>query len=309
MGDVMVGIIRHGWAAFQANRRLWLYMYLIKLGLALVVTLPVLVTVQSALDNTLYSSPLLKEWSLKVIGELIAQRPFVFGNSIIVLVVFTLLVLVIRQFLNGGIYRAYSSGRRVNRKEFFAAAGERFGVHLRITGLMAVAYLILLGVGIWFGSFIGHIISGAMPEAGGVVFAVWLSVIGLFLTPAIAFSDTLRAASVRSNGATVRPLLTEAFTFFRSHWVKLVGVYLLLFVPLVVIWVIVEKSALVVTGALANKVGVMAELLLFQVCSFLRTGQSLLFTASVASTYQPPTHGKLEGESAEVSGDRTSILP
>jgi len=305
----MVGIIRHGWAAFQTNRRLWLYLYLVKLGLALVITIPALVTVQSALDNTLYSSPLLKEWSLKVIGELIAQRPFVLGNSLIALVAFTLLAAIVRQFLNGGIYLAYSSGQRVNKKDFFAAAGERFSVHLRITGLMAIAYLICTGVGIWFGSFVGRIVVAAAPEAGGVGFAVWLSVIGLFLTPAIAFSDTLRAASVYSRGATVRQLLTEAFVFFRSNWVKLIGVYLLLFVPFAVIWVIVEKSALVVTGALANKVGVVAELLLFQVCAFMRSGQSLVFTASVASSYQPQLHANNESGSVEVSGDGTSVLP
>ncbi len=299
----MLGLIRQGWAVFWVNRRLWLYLYLTKLGLALVMTIPVLITVQSALDNTLYSAPLLKEWSLKVIGELIAQRPFVLGYSIIVLVIFSLAVLLVRQFLNGGIYRSYSSATRMTMREFFAAAGSRFGVHLRITGLMAIAYLVLFGVGLLFGSFIGRIVATAVPESGGLAFAAWLSAIGLFLVPAIAFSDTIRAASVRTDEVTVRPLISEAFAFFKAHWVQMAGAYLLLFVPFVVIWAIVEKSALIMTGGLENKIGVIVELVLFQICSVLRTGQSLLFTASVTAGYQQPIRTESASNLAEVPGD------
>ncbi|PWB75952.1 hypothetical protein C3F09_01445 [candidate division GN15 bacterium] len=299
----MRALIGHGWRAFYSNRKLWLYLYLVKLGLALVVTIPVLITVQSALENTLYSTPLLKEWSLKVIGELIFQRPFVLGYAVVATVIFALLVVLIRQFLNGGIYRAYASGARVTAREFFVAAGTRFGVHLRITGLMTIAYLLLLGIGIWFGSFAGRIITSTAPESGGVAFGVWLGVIGLFLTPAIAFSDTIRAASVRAGDTTLRPLMMEAFAFYRSRWVQLIGTYLLLFVPFVLLWALVEKSALLVTGALASKAGVFVELLLFQICSLLRTGQSLLFTASVANSYQSPVTLRSERVSGEVSGD------
>ena len=305
----MLGLIKNGWTALQVNRRLWLYVYLIKLGLALVVTIPALITLQSALDNTLYSTPLLKEWSLKVIGELIAQRPFVLGNSIIALIVFTVVAILVRQFLNGGIYKTYSSAHHVDKTEFFSAGVGQFSVHLRITGLMALGYLISFGVGVWFASFVGRIIAAAAPEAGGAAFAVWLGVIGLFLTPAIAFSDTLRAASVHADKVTMRPLLVDAFAFFRSRWVELVGVYLILFVPFLVIWAIVETSALLVTGALANKVGIVAELLLFQACSFLRTGQSLLFTASITNGYQRSVRTKQESVLQEVSGDGTSVLP
>ena len=142
-----------------------------------------------------------------------------------------------------------------------------------------------------------------------MAFAVTLGVIGLVMIPAVAFSDTLRSASVRTEGASLRPLLVEAFAFYRSHWVQLVGVYLALFVPFIVVWAMVEKSALLVTGALAHKTGVVAELVLFQLCSMMRTGQSLLFTASVAASYRLPIQAIPRVRATEVSGDGTTVLP
>jgi hypothetical protein len=57
--------------------------------------------------------------------------------------------------------------------------------------------------------------------------------------------------------------------------------YHLYFVPMVLLWLLIEKLALVVTAGLANMIGVFLELLLFQVCSLARTGHSLLFVATV----------------------------
>ena len=299
----MVRLVCQGFTSFRANQRLWLYLYLTKLGLALIVTIPVLIAAQSTLDNTLYSTPLLKEWSLKVIGELIAQRPFVLGNSLVAVMVFGFLALVIRQFLNGGVYLGYSKIQRISRREFFGASGEKFGTHLRITGVMAIFYLLFGGIGMWLGSITGVIVGQLMPKAGLLTVAVPVGVLGLVLIPAVAFSDMLRAVSVKSEGAPIRRLLVDAFTFYRLHWVKLVGTYVMLFCLFVVIWLIVERLALVATGGLQNKVGVVVELLLFQGCSFMRTGQSLLFTASVVYNYHESHRVTPEPRSVEVNVD------
>jgi len=216
----MVRLVCQGFTSFRANQRLWLYLYLTKLGLALIVTIPVLIAAQSTLDNTLYSTPLLKEWSLKVIGELIAQRPFVLGNSLVAVMVFGFLALVIRQFVNGGVYLGYSKIQRISRREFFGASGEKFGTHLRITGVMAIFYLLFGGIGMWLGSITGVIVGQLMPKAGLLTVAVPVGVLGLVLIPAVAFSDMLRAVSVKSEGAPIRRLLVDAFTFYRLHWVK-----------------------------------------------------------------------------------------
>lgn len=299
----MVRLVRQGLVAFRLNVQLWPFLYLTKLGLALVVSIPALVAAQSALDNTLYSAPLLKEWSLKVIGELIAQRPFVFGSAFIVLAVFSLFVLLIRQFLNGGIYMAYSRSRRITRTEFFAAAGEHFGNHLRITGIMVIVYLLAGGVGIWLGSAVGSVIGTIWPQADLLSLAVSLGVLGLVLTPAVAFSDSMRAVSVRSGAESTKTLLAGTFAFYRLHWVKMLALYVVLFGAFAIVWAIIEKAALVVTGGLENKIGIVIELLLFQLCSFLRTGQSLLFTASIVSGYQQSTPVMPEHRNVEVPVD------
>ena len=299
----MVRLVRQGLVAFRLNVQLWPYLYLTKFGLALLVSIPALVAAQSALDNTLYSAPLLKEWSLKVIGELIAQRPFVFGSAFIVLAIFSFLVLLIRQFLNGGIYLAYARGRRITRVEFFAAAGERFGTHLRITGIMVIVYLLAGGIGIWLGSAVGSAIGTIFPQADLLSLAVSLGVLGLVLTPVVAFSDSMRAVSVRSGTESTKTLLTDTFAFYRLHWVKMVALYVILFGVFAMVWAIIEKAALVVTGGLENKIGIVIELLLFQFCSFLRTGQSLVFTASVVSGYQQTNPVMPERYNVEVPVD------
>jgi len=47
-------------------------------------------------------------------------------------------------------------------------------------------------------------------------------------------------------------------------------------------WLLIEYLAVQTTRGLGNMFGVMLELILFQICSFLRTGQSLLVPATFA---------------------------
>lgn len=299
----MVQLLRQGLESLKANRRLWLYLFLTKLGLALVISVPALMAAQSALDNTLYSTPLLKEWSIKVLGELIAQRPFVFGGAFVVTLAFGLLALILRQFLNGGIYRAFSQSNRISRREFFAESGERFGTHIKITGTMAIFYLLSGGIGMWLGSMAGGIVENVAPNATPLNMIVPLGVTGLTLVPAVAFSDSMRAVSVQSGSASTRGLLVDAFAFYRRRWVQLVVAYIVLFLAFAVIWVAIEKLTLGVTGNIASKIGIVIEMLLFQACSFVRTGQSLWFTASVVRGYQDSRTKASEPKTVEVSVD------
>jgi hypothetical protein len=304
----MVSMMKSGWRRFTAARHLWIGLYLLKLALALVISLPALAVMQAQLDQSLYATPLLKSWSLAIVGELVRERHAVLGSLLTVLFFYTLLVLAIRQFLNGGIYSTYLSHSRLSRKEFFGRCGELFVRHVRVSGLMLIMYAILLGVGMLVASIVGGVLSGLIPDSSSLVIIVWLGIVFLFMVPGLAFSDVFRAAATLNSVESTRDTWKTAMVFFRLHWVQVVGTFLTMFVPFLVVWIVIEKLALVVTGGLGNKLGVLLELILFQSCSLIRTGQSLLVTATITDRYaRAAVNGPLL-PAGEVSVDGTPVL-
>jgi hypothetical protein len=304
----MVKMIKNGWKRFVAERQVWIGLYLLKLFLALVISLAALAVVQAQVDQSLYATPLLHSWSLAVIWELLQAKPAAFGSLLTVLLFYTILVMLIRQFLNGGIYSTYLGRYRLTRKEFFGRCGELFARHLKVSGLMLIMYAVLLGVGMLVASILGAVLSRLFPDAPGVVLVLWLVVVCLFMIPGVAFSDVFRSAATLYPGESTRATWKTSLDFFRAHWVQIVGAFLLMYVPFVVLWLLIEKTALVAIGGLGSKLGVLIELALFQSCSFIRTGQSLLFTASVADSYARTDADNPLFPSGEVSVDRTPVL-
>jgi hypothetical protein len=79
------------------------------------------------------------------------------------------------------------------------------------------------------------------------------------------------------------PAIRRTLGLLRISGVQLYGYFLFCFVPFVIVWLAIERLAFGVTAGMGTFAGVVIELVLFQVCSFVRTGQSLLFTASAAA--------------------------
>lgn len=276
-----MGTVAAGWRNLRESFPLWGWMYLGKLILALAFTLPILAVVNATLDNSTYASVLLKSWSLDVITELMHHHRDVIPAFVSVLIFYAVIVFLFKQFLNGGIYHTFLSPSKVNLRKFFAQSAALFRGNLKVSLLMFLIYLFL--------AFVSQALAGFMPPdlAGhfGVAAAGGLVVRGvilyLFLISGSIFSDVLRFRLAAHPDQKFSQHLKAGVDFYLRAFVKLNGLYYVYFIPMVVLWLMIEKAALTVTGGLANIFGVFLELILFQLCSFARTGQSLLFTATL----------------------------
>jgi len=276
----MAGIVRTGWAGWRRNGSLWTGLYLVKLLLAVIVTIPVMSMVNGSVDNALYATPLLSEWSLDAIGEVVLTRPNLASVFFVSLGFFALLVFFLKQFANGGIYVSLLRGQLLSARSFFAEAGAQFGGNLKISLIMLPVYGLLalvafLTIPLIPSDVFGSFSNGALAGLQARMALLWI----IFIAGSI-LSDLLRLSLAARPELSVRQHWSDAFRLYRGRFVKLNGLYYLYFIPFVVVWIGFEKLALVVTGGMANVGGVMMELVLFQICSWLRTGQSLLFTST-----------------------------
>jgi hypothetical protein len=283
----MMSTVRAGLANLRANLPILNGLYLGKLVLAGVFTLPIFIMVNGPLAQSEYARVLLSEWSVDVFSELMIARPNVLTTMIAVLFFYAAVLFVLKQFVNGGIYGSLTAKRLLAPREFFARCGEMFTGNLQISLLMAAIYFVLGVLGLFFGSMV--------PDGPFRQFSV-VSLIPTFLRGAVLYifvifggvlSDIMRLRLSTHPSKSVRDIFRGSWDTYRRHFVKLIGVYYLYFVPFVIIWMVVELVAIRVTGALAGVIGVLIELALFQLCSYLRTGQSLLATATYAHIVTP----------------------
>ena len=162
-----------------------------------------------------------------------------------------------------------------------------FTGNLKISLLMAAIYFVLGVLGLFFGAMVPE---GPFRQFSAVSLApVFLrgAVLYIFVIFGGVLSDLMRLRLSANPSTALRDIFRETWDTYRRHFVKLIGVYYLFFVPFVIIWVVIELLTIRVTGALAGVIGVLIELALFQLCSFLRTGQSLLTTATFACVLSP----------------------
>jgi len=283
----MTMIIRAGYANLKANLPILHGLYFGKLILASVFTLPIFIMINGPLAQSEFARVLLSEWSVDVFTELMIARPNVLTTMIAVLFFYAAVLFVLKQFVNGGIYSSLHSKRLLAPSDFFARSGEMFTGNLKISLLMTAIYFVLGVLSLFF--------SAMVPEGPFRQFSA-LSLVPVFLRGVVLYffvifggvlSDLMRLRLAAGPSTALRDLFRETWDIYRRHFVKLIGVYYLFFVPFVIIWVIVELLAIRVTGAQAGVIGVLIELALFQLCSFLRTGQSLLATATFACVLSP----------------------
>lgn len=281
-----MGAMQQGWVNFRKSLAMAGWLYLGKLILSLVFTLPLLAVINATLDNSAYASVLLKTWSLDVILELIHRHEDALPAFVSVLIFYAVAVFLFKQFLNGGIYSTYLRGSAVNVRQFFAESGALFRGNLKIAFFMLFVYFIMALISQAISAAIPSDITGHFGAASfGGTFAR-IGVLYLFLITASILSDLLRFRLVAFPDQRFFEQLRPAVDFYFRRIVKLNGIYYLYFIPMVLLWLVIEKLALVITGGLANMIGVFLELLLFQICSLARTGQSLLFVATVGPMAQ-----------------------
>ncbi|MCP4596081.1 hypothetical protein, partial [Neptuniibacter sp.] len=198
-----------------------------------------------------------------VIAELLHRHEGALSIFVAVLIFYSVAVFLFKQFLNGGIYHTFLSTSGVDIREFFAESGAQFRGNLKISFLMLFLYTMLAIIALTISALlpsnpIGHYGAAAF----GSMFTK-LILFYLFLISGSILSDILRFRLAAVPEQKFMEHLRPSVNFYLRRFVKLHSIYYLYFVPMVVLWLIVEKMALVVTGGLGNMIGVFLELVMF----------------------------------------------
>lgn len=313
----MHSLLHHAKMISGPYRKLWFGLYALKLLLALAVTLPVLVLLQADLDYSAFAKPLLSEWSVDIIGELILTNDNIFSAGMLFLMGTSLLAFLAKQFLNGGIYDCLLNGQPLERDRFFAQSARMFLQHLTISLWMIVVFVLLLLAAMLVGEFVSGIARRVIPTLDLTRFSIRMIVtygiilIGAVFSDFVRFHRTLtlqRETIVQTDSVGIGGIghsfkagyLLLVRKFFRS-----MGTYFAYFVLFVLIWLAIEGMALLVTGGLGNLLGAVIEFALFQACAMARVWQSLAGSSALAEIVKADWNK----HRIEEPSDRTPVLP
>lgn len=289
-----------------AIKSLWLYLYMLKATLSALLIVPFFMTFNSVLSPSIFSRPVSHSWDLSVIVELLAERGDAIPALIMFIVVGAILYVILMQFINGGLYYTLVSGKHspINWRDFFAECGVNFSTHMKITVLMAVVYLVLISAGMFLVSIIGVAGGKLIGKAALILMIFKLLVIMLILLAASIFSDSVRAASATFPEKTFKDVLKIGSEYFKPHLVRLLRIFLITYIPFLVIWIFVEWSALKVAGLPAGMIGIVLEFMLFQISSVARTGQKLWYLIILGRDFKSTNPGRFIPEQIEISFGR-----
>jgi len=289
MIDIFKNIIR-----LKTVKDLWVGMYLIKAGLSLLIVIPFYLVNNAGLSSSLFSKPLIDSWDMSVIVEMFAGRGELVPQYFIFVFVGAIIFLAIKQFINGGLYYLFVSGKydKIDWREFFAECGIQFNMNIKITLMMVFVYLLLLFAGMFFVNIIG-MASGHLVGFPVIIMAgLKLLILGLIVLSASIFSDCARAAAVVYPEKEFREVLTVAAGYFRPALRHLLVLYMITYLPFLVIWILVEWVALIAVGSIGGLIGIFIELILLQLCSFSRSGQKLWYLICFGKEFRSKNQGR-----------------
>jgi hypothetical protein len=283
-------------------RPLWIYLYLFKATLALLLVIPFYVSLDPALSRAPLAGPIVTAWDMSVIIELFAYRVDAIPALVMVILIGAMIFVIIMQFFNGGLYYVIVSGKYpgINWRDFFAEAGANFGAHIKITLLMGLVYLVLLPASLFFVNMIGMAGRHLIGTAALLLMFFKLMVIMLILLAASIFSDSARSAATAFPGKSLREILKIAAEYYRPRLFRLLKIFIITYIPFLLIWMAVEWSAWRVIGMSLGIIGIGAEFLLFQISSVIRTGQKLWYLIMLGRDFRTSNPGRFIPEQVEL---------
>ena len=274
--------IRQGLVGFRANIRIWLWLFVGRVGLALLLTLPLLAVADSSLSNSTFASALSRSWSLDVLNELFSSSENLLTTFLVVLVFYSVLVFLLKQFVTGGICYSFLSNKRVTARDFFGESGRLFVANLKISLVMLAVYFVLVIIGSMLARLLPVGVFGHYGSAGLLTLIGRFAVVALVLAVGTLFSDLFRLRVTAYPDLPIGESFRVTFDFYRGRLVKCYGIYLVYAVPYGLLWLLIEWLTVQLTGGLGSMVGVILEMVLFQLCVLAQQAQSLLVTATLA---------------------------
>jgi hypothetical protein len=284
-------------------RPIWLYFYLLKATISVLLVLPFYMTFNSYLAPSQFSQTIIGSWDMSVILELFSHSNNFVPSYIMMIIIGAIIFMALMQFLNGGLYFIIVSGKsnKINWSDFFGECGINFGTHIKITLLMGLVYMILIPAGMFFINAISMAGGTLMGQAALYLTLFKLLVMVLILLAASTFSDIARAASAAFPEKGFGEILKIAADYFRPRMFKLVKVFIITWLPFFLVWLAVESLALAVIGMSFGILGVVLEFFLFQVSAITRTGQKLWYLIIVGHEFRKINPGRFLPEQVEIN--------
>jgi len=300
----MTGLFKNLKCLFYAYR-FWLYLYLFKAVMALFLVIPLFLVLNTDLARSDLSKTLLTRWDMTVIFEILADRGEVAALYIISILVGAIIYMLLMQFINGGLYYTVLSGNhgRIEVKTFFAECGAGFIINIKITLFMLIIYALLLSSGLFLVNFIGMMGQDLIGSEALALLAGKALILILILLAVSIFSDSCRAAASAYPDKQFKEILKTGSESFKPRLLSLMGVFIITYIPFVVVWLLVEWLALGVAGLSIGIIGILAEFMLFQISSIIRTGQKLWFLFYFGDSVRDFDPGRFIPQQAELKFD------
>lgn len=299
----MIGdIVRH-LTDLGRLRRLWAGLFILKLAFGLLLVLPFYLTVNSVLSTSVYSRALTESWSPGIVLELFGGRGELIPMYLAVIFFTALFYLAVMQYVNGGLYYLMISGRyhEIDWREFFAECGVCFGMHLKITMLMIPVYILLFVAGLFFVNIIslagGDIIGTPVLIMNGLKIVI----LCLIMLAVSVFSDSARASAAAYPEKSFRAVLSTAADYFRPVFTRMAVVFVITYLPFLIIWLVTETLAWKVIGLGWGMVGVVFEFILFQLSAVARSGQKLWYLSVFGRDFRGKNQGRFLPQQTEMS--------
>jgi hypothetical protein len=127
-----------------------------------------------------------------------------------------------------------------------------------------------------------------------------LIIIFLILLAASVFSDSARAAIATDPDKSFKEILKLAGDFYRPRFTRLIGTYIITYIPFLIVWLLVEFLALKTVGGIGGLFGIFIEFLLFQIASAARTGQKLWYLYYLGAEFRENHAGRFLPRQAEL---------
>jgi len=283
-------------------KALWLAMYLFKATLALFMALPFYMTYNAILSTSQFSGSLARFWDMSVIIDMLFAREDALPALIMIVIVGALIYMILMQFANGGIYYLFVSGKlkKINWRDFFSECGRNFELNIKITVMMILVYIVLFIAAMFVVNIIGLAGAGLIGRAAGALTVFKLIILAMVMLSASIFSDSARSAVAAYPDKSFREILKIAADYFRPRVLRLTAVFVVTYIPFLIIWILLQWAANHIVGFGIGFFGLAVEFLLFQLISAARTGQKLWYLIAFGRYFRSIYSGRFTPEQVEL---------
>jgi len=283
-------------------KSLWLFFFFLKAIMSVLLVIPFFLTTNGILSSSLFSKGLISDWDMSVIIELFSGRGEIIPVYLISILIAAVIYMVIMQFLNGGLYYLIVSGETapVKWNIFFAECGVNFIMHIKISLMMLLIYIILLPAGMLFVNVLGLAGGNLVGKSVLMMMFFKLGVLAVILLAASFFSDSIRAASAAYPEKSFGEVVKIGARYFRPRLLTLLGIFVLTFLPFLLVWGAVEWLAIQSVEIMAGMIGIIVEFLLFQISAFTHTGQKLWYLFYFGRDFNSQNPGRFLPKQAEL---------